>query len=67
MVPIRSGQQQGFVITVYNPSNWTQTVLGPAAGFIGPGGPNVQIGSVGSREGPRMGGAVPIHDLGAYR
>lgn len=29
-VPVRSGQQQGYVVTVYNPSDWTQTVLGAA-------------------------------------
>ena len=29
-VPIREGQQQGYVVTVYNPSGWTQTVLGAA-------------------------------------
>lgn len=29
-VPIRSGQQQGYVLTVDNPSDWTQTVLGVA-------------------------------------
>ena len=29
-VPIRSLQQQGYVVTVYNPSDWTQIVLGAA-------------------------------------
>ena len=31
-VPIRSAQQQGFAINVVNNSQWTQTVLGAAAG-----------------------------------
>jgi hypothetical protein len=64
-VPIRSGQQQGFVITVYNPSNWTQTVLGPAADFIGPGGPDVQIGVAGPNLSIERGGGV-FHPL-SYR
>jgi hypothetical protein len=43
-VPIRSGQWQGFVVDLFNDSNQTQTVLGPAAGnglpsaFVGSGG-----------------------------
>jgi hypothetical protein len=41
-VPIRSGQWQGFVISLYNPSNWTQIVLGPAIG------PNLPMDSPGS-------------------
>jgi hypothetical protein len=57
-VPIRSGQQQGFVITVYNPSDWTQTVLGPAADFTGPGGPDVQIGVAGWNLSIERGGGV---------
>jgi hypothetical protein len=61
-VPIRSGQQQGFVITVYNPSNWAQTVLGPAADFIGPGGPDVQIGVTGPNLSIERGGGV-FHPL----
>ncbi len=43
-VPIRSGQQQGFVITVDNPSNWTQTVLGAVPDSGSPGAPTAQIG-----------------------
>jgi HAAS len=78
-VPIRSGQRQGFVITVYNPSNWTQTVLGPASGFISPGGPDVRIGVAGpninvSRGGSgfrplRYGlpGTIPPHQTRALR
>jgi hypothetical protein len=27
-IHIRSGQSQGFVVDIYNPSNWTQTVIG---------------------------------------
>jgi hypothetical protein len=57
IVPIRSGQQQGFVVTVYNPGPWTQTVLGLVAGFIGPGGPNVQIGIAGANLGIERGGS----------
>jgi len=37
-VPIRSGQMQGFVVTVINNSDWTQTILGPAADYVTPGG-----------------------------
>jgi hypothetical protein len=29
---IRPGQRQGYYIHLYNPSDWTQTVLGPADG-----------------------------------
>jgi hypothetical protein len=31
--PIRSGQEQGFYVFLYNPSDQTQTVLGVAAGY----------------------------------
>ena len=31
--PIRSGQRQGFAITLINNSDWTQTVLGPPTGL----------------------------------
>jgi hypothetical protein len=31
-VPIRSGQRQGYFVDLYNPSNLTQTILGPATG-----------------------------------
>lgn len=27
-VPVRSGQRQGMLITVYNPGDWTQTIVG---------------------------------------
>jgi len=43
-VPIRSGQRQGFVVTVENPGDWTETILGAAPGVIGPGGPGLTIG-----------------------
>ena len=33
--PIRSGQRQGYVISVYNPTNVTQTVVGDASGITG--------------------------------
>jgi HAAS len=32
-VPERYGQQQGFVVTVVNDSDWTQTILGPDQNF----------------------------------
>src|SRR5262249_56424872 len=41
-VPIRSGQRQGFVVSIYNPTPWTQTVLGLPAGYLGLGGPGPQ-------------------------
>ena len=42
-VPIRSGQQQGFVVDVYNDSNWNGDIVGQlpgglqlrVAGFLG--------------------------------
>lgn len=41
VVRIRSGTTQGFVVTLHNRSGWSQTVLGPAKGFVSPGGPEV--------------------------
>jgi|HubBroStandDraft_6_1064221.scaffolds.fasta_scaffold12426_7 hypothetical protein len=35
-VPLRSGERQGYVISIYNPTGVTQTILGPA---YGPGVP----------------------------
>ena len=35
-VRIRSGQWQGFGIGIYNPSNFTETIIGPPAGANGP-------------------------------
>ena len=32
-VPVRPGQRQGILITIYNPSDVTQTVLGPGTGI----------------------------------
>jgi hypothetical protein len=49
-VPIRSGQWQGFVLDLFNDSDQTQTVLGPAYGnglptaFVGAGPPQGIIG-----------------------
>jgi hypothetical protein len=40
-VPIRSGQQQGYFVDLYNPSNLSQTVLGA------PTGPNAPTDSIG--------------------
>jgi hypothetical protein len=56
-VPIRSGQRQGFVISIYNPSRWTQTILGPGAGFLTPNGPYGQLG-VGDSLNIRGGGSI---------
>lgn len=49
-VPIRSGHWQGFVVDLFNDSDQTQTVLGPAYGnglpeaFVGAGPPHGIIG-----------------------
>jgi hypothetical protein len=38
-VPTRPGKQQGFYVTIYNPSGWSQTVLGvPSTWDGGPSG-----------------------------
>jgi hypothetical protein len=55
-VPIRSSQQQGFVVDVYNPSSWTQTVVGPSSEFS-PGNPDGQL-AVSRR--PVLGGAAAL-------
>lgn len=34
--PIRSGQRQGYVVSVFNPTNVTQTIVGDASGEFGP-------------------------------
>jgi hypothetical protein len=44
------------------PSNWAQTVLGPAADFTGPGGPGVQIGVTGPNPSIERWGSV-FHPL----
>jgi hypothetical protein len=80
MVPIRPGQQQGFAVSVDNPSSWTQTVLGTTAGFVTPGGPDhIQIAVAGyNRTIARGGGdfhslsyvspgAIPPHQVRALR
>ncbi len=43
-VPIRSGQQQGFAVGIYNPTGWTQTIVGAAANEGSPGSQTVQLG-----------------------
>lgn len=48
-IPVRSGQWQGFVVDVYNPSDLSQTVLGPASGNGSPGSPYGQV-AVSTRE-----------------
>jgi hypothetical protein len=35
-VPVRSGQRQGFAIGIYNPSSFTETVLGPVVSQYDP-------------------------------
>ncbi len=55
-VPIRSSQRQGFVVEVYNPTSWTQTVVGPASEFS-PGNPDGQL-AVSTR--PVLGGAAAL-------
>ncbi len=56
--PIRSGQVQGFLISIRNPSSWNETVLGLEYDF-GPGGPGmtVRVGDSASIE--RGGSAMP--------
>jgi hypothetical protein len=41
-VPLRSGQRQGYFVSIHNPTGMTQTILGPAYG------PNVPFNSPGS-------------------
>jgi hypothetical protein len=54
-VPIRFGQRQGLFFILYNPSDWTQTVLGPGGrGWQSPGSLFAQF-SV-SAPGPGHGG-----------
>jgi hypothetical protein len=38
-VPLRPGQLQGFAITIYNPSDLTQRILGPPSNAISDGAP----------------------------
>jgi hypothetical protein len=81
-VPIRSGQQQGYVVYLENDSDWTQVILGPGpGGFDGIGawgGVPVQIGVGDSREIEEGGGdfravryvlpgAIPPHSIRAVR
>jgi hypothetical protein len=81
-VPIRSGQQQGYVVYLDNNSDWTQVILGPAPnGFDGIGawgGNPVQIGVGDSPEIEEGGGdfravryvlhgAIPPHSIRAVR
>jgi hypothetical protein len=47
-VPIRSGQTQGILINVFNPSGWTQTVLGLAPNSVGASGPHAQVALAGA-------------------
>ncbi len=45
-VPLRDGHEQGFAIDLYNPTSFTQTVLGPAggSGADSPGAQTSQLG-----------------------
>jgi hypothetical protein len=44
-VPVRPGQRQGFLIDVYNPSDWSQTVVGLVDDWqLSPGGSPAQLG-----------------------
>jgi hypothetical protein len=36
-VPVRDGQLQGLAVTLYNPTSWTQTILGQWQGSNAPG------------------------------
>jgi hypothetical protein len=57
-VPVRSGQRQGFAIGIYNPSSFTETVLGPVVGVNAPfNSPNGGFGPV------DMGVSVPNRDI----
>ncbi len=47
-VPERWGQQQGMVVGVYNNSNWTQTIVGPAGAWAVSGGISPLLLAVGS-------------------
>ena len=70
-VPIRPGEIQGFVITVYNPSDMSQVIIG-SAGSISPGAPvapQIAVSTTGtiSQSGEphvvsyRTGGPIPPH------
>jgi hypothetical protein len=62
-VPIRSGQRQGFVISLYNPTSVTQTIVGAAYGV--PFGTDVQIAvSVRYWTPPDSAGAGLVHRVG---
>jgi hypothetical protein len=42
-VPIRSGQRQGFAIGIYNPTDVTQTIVGPGGGSVSPAALTAQV------------------------
>jgi len=71
---------QGFIVTITNPSDWTQTVLGPASGFVTPGGrTGIQIAVTGYNRNIEEGGltrngvsftspgSIPPHQIRALR
>jgi hypothetical protein len=75
--PLRSGKRQGYVIDIYNPSNWTQTVLGEAYGnwIQSPGAPTARF-AVSARtvvnqdfhsSSYKLPGVVPPHQTRAIR
>jgi hypothetical protein len=75
-VPIRSAERQGFVVEVYNPSSWTQTIVGPATEFS-PGSPYGRLavsrrpvpGDAGALRAAAYGlpGVIPPHQSRAIR
>lgn len=77
-VPIRSGQQQGLAVDLYNPTDWTQTVVGLAADQGSPGSTSPHVGiSVPNRTiedggstrdiGFTMPGSIPPHQIRLLR
>jgi hypothetical protein len=58
-VPLRSGQRQGYYISIYNPTGVTQTILGPAYG------PGMPWDSPGSRV-VQISVSVPKHAGGGF-
>ncbi len=77
-VPVRSGQRQGYMIDIYNPTNVTQTILGPGNTPDSPALDPVRIGvSVPNRNIDRgastwnirftLPGAIPPHQTREVR
>jgi hypothetical protein len=81
-VPVRSGQRQGFFVSIYNPTGVTETILGPAygpdvpmdspgqgIGQIGVSVPNLNIDRGGSSRSVRftLPGVIPPHQMREIR